>query len=47
VVPAERVLDEALSVASRTAEASRDLLTTAKAKILRHAGIAAGATLDL
>lgn len=47
VVPAGRVLDEAIAVATHTAEAPRALLADTKAKILRFAGIEAGATLDL
>ena len=47
VVTPERVLDEALAVADVTAAAPRELLMTTKAKILRFAGIEAGATLDL
>ncbi|MCB1003339.1 MAG: enoyl-CoA hydratase/isomerase family protein [Acidimicrobiales bacterium] len=47
VVPADRVVAEALAVAERTAEAPRALLADTKAKILRVAGISPGATLDL
>lgn len=47
VVGPDRVLDEALAVAGATAAAPRELLMTTKAKILRFAGIEAGATLDL
>lgn len=47
VVAPDRVLDEAVAVAEATAAAPRELLMTTKAKILRFAGIEAGATLDL
>ena len=47
VVAPDRVLGEALAVAEATAAAPRELLMTTKAKILRFAGIEAGATLDL
>ncbi len=47
VVAPECVVDEALAVATATATAPRALLMTTKAKILRFAGIEAGATLDL
>ena len=47
VVPADRVVDEALNVAATTAEAPRALLADTKAKILRFGGVAPGATLDL
>ncbi len=47
VVAPERVVDEALAVATATAAAPRELLMTTKAKILRFTGIEAGATLDL
>lgn len=43
----EAVVDEALAVARRTAEAPRELLVNTKAKILRASGIEPGATLDL
>lgn len=47
VVEPDALADAALAVAARTAEAPRELLVTTKAKILRFAGIEAGATLDL
>ena len=47
VVPADRVVDEALNVAATTAEAPRALLADTKAKILRFGGVTPGATLDL
>ena len=47
VVAPDSVLGEALAVAEATAAAPRELLMTTKAKILRFAGIEAGATLDL
>lgn len=47
VVEPDALADAALAVAVRTAEAPRELLVTTKAKILRFAGIEAGATLDL
>lgn len=47
VVAADRVVDEAVAVATRTAQAPRELLVGLKAKVLRFAGIEAGATLDL
>ena len=47
VVAPERVVDEALAVAATTAATPRELLMSTKAKILRFAGIEAGATLDL
>jgi enoyl-CoA hydratase/carnithine racemase len=44
----EGVVDEALAVAERTAQASRELLAGTKAKILRRAGIdPSSGTLDL
>lgn len=47
VVPADRVVDEALAVARVTAEAPRERLADTKAKILRFGGVTPGATLDL
>jgi enoyl-CoA hydratase len=47
VVAPDQVLEQALAVAVRTAEAPRELLADTKAKVLRAAGIDAGATLDL
>ncbi|MBL8775386.1 MAG: enoyl-CoA hydratase/isomerase family protein [Acidimicrobiales bacterium] len=47
VMAPDRLLGEALAVAEATAAAPRELLMTTKAKILRFAGIEAGATLDL
>ena len=47
VVEPDALADAALAVAGRTAAAPRELLVTTKAKILRFAGIEAGATLDL
>lgn len=46
-VEAAAVLDEALEVARRTAEAPRELLMDTKAKALRRAGIDPAGTLDL
>jgi len=47
VVPADRVRDEALTVAKEIAGAPRDVLLRMKAKILRRARIEVGQTLDL
>lgn len=47
VVPADRVVDEALAVARVTAEAPRERLADTKAKILRFGGVTPGSTLDL
>lgn len=47
VVAPDALEGAALAVAERTAEAPRELLLAAKAKVLRFAGIEAGATLDL
>ena len=47
VAPPGRLAEEAMAVAARTALAPRELLMGTKAKILRHAGADASATLDL
>ncbi len=47
VVEPEALADAALAVGGGAAAAPRELLVTTKAKILRFAGIEAGATLDL
>jgi enoyl-CoA hydratase len=47
VVPRDRILDEACSVAVEIASAPRDILMLMTAKIHRRAGITPGATLDL
>lgn len=47
VVAVDRVVEEALAVATEIAAAPRDVLLAMKAKFLRRAGIEPGATLDL
>jgi enoyl-CoA hydratase/carnithine racemase len=47
VVPAESLLPEALETAREIALAPREVLLAMKAKIIRRAGVVAGATLDL
>lgn len=47
VVPAASLLETAVATAREIAEAPRDVLLAMKAKIIRRAGAAPGATLDL
>ena len=47
MVAAESLLPEALGTAREIAQAPREVLLAMKAKIIRRAGAAPGATLDL
>lgn len=47
LVPAERVVDEALDLAAEIAQSPREMLVRLKAKAVRRAGAGQAATLDL